>query len=375
MCTCEKCTGQEAVLLPEFENIFNNKLETIYPEMEFEAMPVNVSRRDERYIKWVQESLNKILGLKLKVDGDAGTNTINAIKSFQLKNGIDAIGKVGPLTEAALIKANALIAAPTPVVTPVPGSTFNCSPAPAMPASISSILALTNTMIAKIPLVGSTGIVNPTTARYLNCTEQSIAYSTFQNSLDYSKIFITNGLGFSGRPFTIAIPIAGKYYVIMMLGNSPSNGTLIHELVHAWQSQHHGSNPQAFMWAAVLSQLKALADVPLAKSTAAAVVYSKILPTNNPYTLYQATKSAAIAFANEDSCAYAYIPGKDFDKYGAEQIAQQVEDDFLGNNSNPKITNIIKSVAVNTRSILNEASLSIIGFERKSAPNVIWGPC
>ncbi len=368
-------------LLPEFESIFGNEFESLYPELEFETKPVNVSKDSEPYIKWVQESLNKILNLKLLVDGDNGKNTRDAIKLFQSKNGLQQLGYVGPKTEAALIKANTLIASAGTTTSAISTSTTTsstCTSARALPSTISSLLAAIDAMLKKIPLLGYSGIVTPKIARFLTCNEEAIANSVFGNSLDYSRIIITNGLGFSGRPFTIAIPIAGKYYVIMMLGNLPSSGTLIHELTHAWQSQHHGTNPQAFIKGAVNCQLNAAADSILAKATAFSVAFTRIMPSfisPDPFVVKNAINAGYAASANEDTCAYAYIPGKDFDKYGAEQIAQQVEDDYLGTRLNTIITNIIKSVAINTRSIENEVSLSIIRFERKSAPNVEWGAC
>jgi hypothetical protein len=33
--------------------------------------------------------------------------------------------------------------------------------------------------------------------------------------------------------------------------------TLVHELAHAWQSQHHPDNPMKFMWNCTMSQAEA----------------------------------------------------------------------------------------------------------------------
>jgi peptidoglycan hydrolase-like protein with peptidoglycan-binding domain len=93
--------------------LFNNKnFETAYPEMEFELMDETASRGNKAYIKWVQESLNKILGLTLATDGNIGVNTRSAIRSFQSKNGLGVDGKVGDMTEAAIKK---LLLAPVSV--------------------------------------------------------------------------------------------------------------------------------------------------------------------------------------------------------------------------------------------------------------------
>ena len=87
----------------EFDYEFEEEMETGSP---------NRSSRD--HIRWVQQSLNQILGLKLSTDGLMGTQTRSAIRSFQQKNGLTADGIAGPKTEAA-IKA-ALGGAPAPAV-------------------------------------------------------------------------------------------------------------------------------------------------------------------------------------------------------------------------------------------------------------------
>ena len=66
---------------------------------------VNRSSRD--YIKWVQQSLNQILGLWLAIDGISGTQTRSAVRSFQQQRGLTVDGIVGLQTEAALIAAGA----------------------------------------------------------------------------------------------------------------------------------------------------------------------------------------------------------------------------------------------------------------------------
>jgi peptidoglycan hydrolase-like protein with peptidoglycan-binding domain len=53
-------------------------------------------------VKWIQSSLNRILGLRLAVDGIIGPQVRSAVRSFQSKYGLVADGIVGPGTEAAL---------------------------------------------------------------------------------------------------------------------------------------------------------------------------------------------------------------------------------------------------------------------------------
>ena len=60
------------------------------------------TQNSQQRVRWIQESLNKILGLRLKVDGIMGPQTKSAIRGFQQKNGLAADGVVGQKTEAAL---------------------------------------------------------------------------------------------------------------------------------------------------------------------------------------------------------------------------------------------------------------------------------
>jgi hypothetical protein len=73
--------------------------------------------------------------------------------------------------------------------------------------------------------------------------------------------------------------------ILVNWGPSPSDGTFFHELTHVWQSQHHLERA-AFMVNALISQ--------------------------------QVGELAG-------GSAYAFIPGRLFFRYGAEQIAQQVQ--------------------------------------------------
>ena len=63
-------------------------------------------------IKWVQQALNKIMGLRLTVDGIAGPQTRSAIRNFQRRQGLVVDGIVGTKTKAAL--SSALTGRPVP---------------------------------------------------------------------------------------------------------------------------------------------------------------------------------------------------------------------------------------------------------------------
>jgi len=71
------------------------------------SMLGEVSRGGRDYGHWIQRSLNQVLGLHLVEDGVIGSQTRSAIRSFQLRQGLAVDGRVGPLTERALIAAGA----------------------------------------------------------------------------------------------------------------------------------------------------------------------------------------------------------------------------------------------------------------------------
>ncbi|MGK7915757.1 MAG: peptidoglycan-binding protein [Prochloraceae cyanobacterium] len=102
--------------------LLENELEWLH---ELEA---RVNRSSKDYIKWVQRSLNRIMGIRLAVDGIRGSRTRNTIRAFQRRARITVDGKVGPQTERALVRAGAT-APPGSSITPSPqptgGSTAN----------------------------------------------------------------------------------------------------------------------------------------------------------------------------------------------------------------------------------------------------------
>ncbi len=69
-------------------------------ELEQNQLPTN--RNSREYIRWIQTSLNQILGIGLVVDGIMGPQTRNAIRRFQQQQGLVPDGIVGMKTEAAL---------------------------------------------------------------------------------------------------------------------------------------------------------------------------------------------------------------------------------------------------------------------------------
>jgi peptidoglycan hydrolase-like protein with peptidoglycan-binding domain len=71
------------------------------------ATSTTVNRSSAAYIKWVQAGLNKVLGLKLAVDGINGSMTRAAVRDFQSRQGLPADGNMNLATEQALTRAGA----------------------------------------------------------------------------------------------------------------------------------------------------------------------------------------------------------------------------------------------------------------------------
>lgn len=76
-------------------------------DLENEILESEINRSSRGYIRWVQQALNTILGLRLAVDGILGSQTRSAIRDFQKRHGLAVDGIVGKQTEAALIAAGA----------------------------------------------------------------------------------------------------------------------------------------------------------------------------------------------------------------------------------------------------------------------------
>jgi peptidoglycan hydrolase-like protein with peptidoglycan-binding domain len=66
---------------------------------------ITCPRHGTEYIRWVQNTLNDVLGLRLPVNGIIGRETRSAVRSFQERHGLPVTGIVGPDIESALIAA------------------------------------------------------------------------------------------------------------------------------------------------------------------------------------------------------------------------------------------------------------------------------
>ena len=106
----------------------------LYDDLEFKQegweREVRINRKTRSYIRWVQQSLNKVMGIDLKVDGISGKQTRSAIRSFQKRFSLQVDGVVGRQTEAMLIMLGFSVPSSTQI--PSVPATVNW----AMPASI-----------------------------------------------------------------------------------------------------------------------------------------------------------------------------------------------------------------------------------------------
>lgn len=287
----------------------------------------------------------------LRVDCRFGPQTDTATRLFQRcvfpgqREKWD--GKIGPLTWVELERFRPARRVP-PSTPPRP-----LIPAP-VPGDVRALLRQVRDALERlkewipdaIENIVCPGITAPRHLRFLTAAEQAEARTVYAASLDFSHILITDGLGCGGRPFTVAFPVNGTWWIAMNQGSiasfatRPRSDTLIHELAHAWQSQHHGSDPTAFMQNSMVNQ--------------AAAAVSTML--------------------GSEASAYAYIPGKSFGEYAAEQIAEQIEDSYNGTGSpTPAIVSHVSAVASGVADVDNRDSLKVVdGFERRSTAGVVW---
>jgi peptidoglycan hydrolase-like protein with peptidoglycan-binding domain len=100
-----------------------------------------INRSSREYVRWVQQSLNQLRGLRLAVDGISGPMTRSAIRDFQRQYGLTVDGIVGPQTERALIAAGAGTP-PGGSTSPVPQPYVPVQPSPSISALRSNIVKI-----------------------------------------------------------------------------------------------------------------------------------------------------------------------------------------------------------------------------------------
>lgn len=249
----------------------------------------------------------------LAVDGIFGLLTQQSVVKFQKSRNLVPDGVVEPLTWGALF-AIATAINPKPVLQ---FSCDNCNPAHQafgervaanLPSALSS--GKTDTAPSGGITVGGVTIYPLRGSRY-----EATARGVYGGSLQYDRIFFSSAQGLQNRAFTVAIPLVPlppllpnnlPHIQVMNIGANPNDNTLIHELGHVWQSQHHPL-PKQFMENCVACQAAALLVNRKIGRTDESVRSHPSYPENYPYS------------------AYAYERGKSFGDYGGEQIAKQIE--------------------------------------------------
>jgi hypothetical protein len=263
----------------------------------------------------------------LASDGNFGSKTLARVKEFQKNNALKADGIVGPMTWGKLL------AGPTTPKTSVrfcdDGQIFN---PPVTTGNQSSFANASFETASFVPGISLPSLPSLPTLRSLTAVEIAMATGVFGSSIDFSLVSLSDKTGASNRAFVVAVPNPfGKARQIMNVGTAPTRNTLIHELTHVWQSQHH-SNSSQFMVNAIASQ-----------------------------ALEAATN---LALNSTSFSAYGYVPGKPFGEYGAEQIAQQVM------RGEAAIVAHVASVSVGAVDADNVTSLKTPRIEDTSLPGV-----
>lgn len=141
----------------------------------------------------------------------------------------------------------------------------------------------------------------------LSAAQRAVAAPVFGASIDFTSVLLSDFKGASGRAFTV---VAGRFIVMNCGSFTPPDATLIHEFVHVWQAQHHSvataymaNSLQSHALAVTENQALAAADPTLKRNPG----FPSLFPRS----------------------PYACMTGRPFSEYGAEQIAKQVERNFL----------------------------------------------
>lgn len=264
----------------------------------------------------------------LRADSIFGPKTKARVIEFQRNNGLKADGIAGPLTFAKLSGGSQVL----PRGGPICGNTDpGALGATQLIASAfademrgrggggNQVFALTSaTGSSSTSSITGAGFGFPSitlpTFKPLDAAQAKFVTDVFGTSIDLSRVFISNKVGPTGRPFTAFIgdPTGlgiGPAICVMNCGSfGRDQDTIVHEATHVWQSQH-ASNPAKYMENCLGSQALAV-QLNLAE---AALLGGRPIP-NSDFPGF---------FPND---AYAFVPGKPrFSDYAGEQIAFQVE--------------------------------------------------
>lgn len=286
----------------------------------------------------------------LAVDGIFGPKTLGRVKEFQSINGLVVDGIVGPKTWAALEAGGPFVVA----------DRSGCDCGQHDPAN-QGIGEMVKSLYFQLLNLGAsfgfgafdsqgTGTASAGSGplRMLTDPQKTTLQPFFGSSVDYSTVFISDKSGAQGRPFTIAFPDTNQTVQIINAGSfTPSDRTLIHEMMHVWQSQHH-TDKFAFMKAAVKCQAAAAAANAKEALSDPDVILNGDWPIQFPFS------------------AYAYMTGSDLDVYGAEQAANAVE------HGNSTVCTTVKAAAKNTVVAKNTTSLTLTQFGDRRTPRITF---
>ena len=241
----------------------------------------------------------------LVTDGILGAKTLTRTKAFQRSRGLTPDGIVGPQTWGKLLAAQRP-ATPPPnrcacgsgphhhgdaqtskalaaFLKAVPTSSSGQRQAFSAPSSAASFAFPSLPSLPSLPKL-----------RTLTAAERTLIDGSYGASIDYSTVVLSDKTGAGGRAFVVAVPAPfglGPTMQLVNIGPSFTTHTMIHEMGHVWQSQHHSSATE-YMVNAIASQA--------------------------------AAEAANLMLKVSTFSAYGYVPGRAFSEYGAEQLAQQV---------------------------------------------------
>jgi peptidoglycan hydrolase-like protein with peptidoglycan-binding domain len=290
--------------------------------------------------------------IALALDGRFGPLTRARVIEFQREKGLVPDAVVGPLTWGELRK----------VPWTYSGGYEYCGNADKanhdggalISATFRTPAFVTSVLSSAAPVTASGGaVITP----LVGSPHEAVARGVYGASLFYDRIFLSSALGASGRAFTIAVPILplvvrslplGGLIQILNVGTSPARTRLIHELGHAWQSQHFPLNGEAYVGNALACQAAAIAFNKAAAEFDPGVQTKPLFPTEFP------------------ASPYAYRRGNAFSDYAGEQIAKQIE------KAEAPIVSHIAGVLAGADDSDNRKSLDItnIRFEDKRASSV-----
>ena len=190
------------------------------PEFFEEEWEGEVARNSPEFVRWVQDSLNRVMGLRLAVDGIMGPMTRSAVRSFQQRRGLMVDGVVGPMTENAL--RSALGPSSPNTVAPLPRQIwildgFDFAKSNLKPEHISEINAIaefvkaslnTPNPVRAIDLVGHTDPVGTDADNYkLGCLRAWSATKALRDRLGWQLV---NHLSFRVASMGEKQPVAGN---------------------------------------------------------------------------------------------------------------------------------------------------------------------